>query len=413
MNDSHQKTLQHHCVDLVRDLELTADLTAKFIHYGIFNADMIDMIQTVKPRKEQIQKMIFLLLRRGPRAFKMFILSIQETYPWLADSLRETHKTISSKTENEPIPLKERVDIYVHEKFGQSKRLSEEDKKEIRRFLYKQLKNANEDDIHYDPNSRRGSIQSDSSEQCNPTQEESEVNENDKKLLTEVYSILTGQDASESEITVKMITDKAYELNKKVEDLQNEIQNCYSVLGLKDCQYSLHEVLETYKEKNQTQIQELVKYQERLEKLKRQRIKLEEELKNKEKHLQKSINDLANEEHEHEKSKAKIADLKAECARLDGIHHQHLKKDQTLMKLESVVNDLKTIRKDNHELYQSRYGFDEVDGNTLHLPKLSSKPNPTRVSRLSRKSMARDSSQETHYEYPRPKLYGSGSPWKY
>lgn len=255
------------------------------------------------------------------------------------------------------INLKEKVDIYVHEQFGNSRRLCEEDKKDIRKFLYKQLKSLSADDVANNHNTRRDSIESDISvelpglEDINQNQlnekdtNENQLNEKDieNRVLQRVLSLLSGE--QNVDITIEAIESKVHDMNKQVENLQNEIKDCFGVLGLDNCEYSLHEVLETYTEKRQCEVAEFSKIRDRLDTLERQRHKLEGKLKAKERELQQNINNLANAEHENEKSRALMKELKAKCEKLEEIQIKHVEKQKTLMTLKSMVQELSPIHR--------------------------------------------------------------------
>lgn len=443
MTESQKRTLRIHNPDLVHDLDLTADLTARFIHHGLFNEEMIEEIKSEKTRRERVQKVLFQLPRRGPRAFDMFVYSIQDTYPWLAEELRKTHHKISLKTEPEMISLKEKVDIFVHEEFGNSRRLCEEDKKCIKKFLYKQLKSQT---VGYEPtmSNRRDSLQSDISEDIqelqvtNSNQESEEDIQN--RILQRLFTILNSDksikecDNSENlnsingppKITLEIIEQKAkqmneqlksYEkkemkLNKQVENLQNEIKNCFSVLGLENCDYSLQEVLETYKEKRQSEVAELSKIRERLDTLERQRHKLDEKLKAKERELQQSLNNLANEKLEKDRVIALKKDLEAKCDKLEKIQSKHLEKQQTLMTLKSMVQELSPNPRPNKETFRYPCAQDEVDGSAFQLPKLT-QTRASKANRHSRKSGYHEPYNSNHHELPHAGNHNSCYPWKY
>lgn len=321
------------------------------------------------------------------------------------------------------INLKEKVDIYVHEQFGNSRRLCEEDKKDIRKFLYKQLKSLSADDVANNHNTRRDSIESDISvelpglEDINQNQlnekdtNENQLNEKDieNRVLQRVLSLLSGE--QNVDITIEAIESKVHDMNKQVENLQNEIKDCFGVLGLDNCEYSLHEVLETYTEKRQCEVAEFSKIRDRLDTLERQRHKLEGKLKAKERELQQNINNLANAEHENEKSRALMKELKAKCEKLEEIQIKHVEKQKTLMTLKSMVQELSPIHR-HKDSFRYPSGSDEVDGNTLQLPKLSP-PRASRPCRQSRKSGYRERSSSNHHELPKPHVQTSGYPWKY
>jgi len=45
MNPSQKQALKKYHIQLLNNLELDADLVGKFIHYGLFNEDMIEKFQ--------------------------------------------------------------------------------------------------------------------------------------------------------------------------------------------------------------------------------------------------------------------------------------------------------------------------------------------------------------------------------
>lgn len=425
MNKSQKRTLQKHNPELVHDLELSADLVAKFIHHGLFNEDMIDDIKSERTRKDKIQKLLSQLPRRGPRAFDMFVHSIQDNYPWLADSLRKTHHKISMKSEPEMMSLKEKVDIYVHEHFGNSRRLCEEDKKEIRKFLYKHLKSHAEEPID-NGNDRRDSIQSDISEDIKALQEshknQTQLNEKDieNQVLQRVYSILNGVKLDEINdgfedldcvdgpcITLETIEKKVNQMNRQVKDLQNEIADCFSVLGLENCEYTLYEVLEAYKEKTDGEMKEM---RDRVEALDRRRRKLEEKIKTKEKELHNCMNELATSKHENEKSKVLLKELQSKCDKLEQIQETHLETQKTYLK--RIVHELTPMQRQSRETFRMQNGYDEVDGNIVPLPNLG-QSRASRTVRQSRKSGYRERSSSNHHSLPKLQNQNSSSPWKY
>ncbi|WAR17751.1 hypothetical protein MAR_032345 [Mya arenaria] len=451
MNESQRRTLRIHNPDLTRDLDITADMTAKFLHYGIFNEDMIEEIKAEKTRKERVSKMLLLLTRRGPRAFDMFVHALQDTYYWLADDLKKTHHKIALKTEPDMLTLKERVDIYVHEQFGNKKRLCEEDKKDIRKFLYKHLKNP-ENDLIYVHDHRRNSLDS----TVDAAQlDASAVNAKDieNSVLKKVYGMFKkdmnatdeevkseNMDSNESEcdfddnemeeITLEMIESKVKEMDKNVEDLQNEIKGCFSVLGLDNCEYALHDVLETYVENREHEKEEFANMKHKLDALERKRNKLEQTLNDKEEELKGTINRLANATHETERVKHLMQDLEIKCERLEKIHVKHMEKQQTLMTLKNMVNDLSPIRRQNQEKRHIP-AYDDVDGSVvqtdyLQLPKIGqsqshshARRSRSRHSKQSRKSMGREkSSSNNHHQLPVSvcppiSMKGDDRPWKY
>lgn len=326
------------------------------------------------------------------------------------------------------ISLKEKVDIYVHEHFGNSRRLCEEDKKDIRKFLYKQLKHhAAEQHAIDNLNERRISIQSDISEDLQALQEshknQTQMNEKDieNQVLQQVYSLLNGDnedDLNESyegldcvdgpcNITLETIEKKVNQMHREVKGLKNEIADCFSVLGLKDCDYTLYEVLETYKEKTDGEMKEM---RDRVESLDRRRRKLEEKLKSKEKELHNRMNELTTSQHENEKSQVLLNELKSKCEKLEQIQETHLETQKTYLK--RIVHELKPIQRQSRETFRMQNGYDEVDCNIVPLPNLSHS-HTSRTDRQSRKSGYRERSSSNHHSLPKLQNQSSSSHWKY
>ena len=55
------------------------------------------VFQAESTRKKQIQKLLSILPRRGPRAFDKFVRAIQDSYDWLAKPLRDTLHELNLK----------------------------------------------------------------------------------------------------------------------------------------------------------------------------------------------------------------------------------------------------------------------------------------------------------------------------
>ena len=55
------------------------------------------IFQAESTRKKQIQKLLSILPRRGPRAFDKFVRAIQDSYDWLAKPLRDTLHELNLK----------------------------------------------------------------------------------------------------------------------------------------------------------------------------------------------------------------------------------------------------------------------------------------------------------------------------
>ncbi|XP_076437956.1 uncharacterized protein LOC143277103 [Babylonia areolata] len=177
MNDSQRNTLQRYRRRLADDLILTEDFLAQLIEEGIFEWGMLNVIKAEKTESEQIYKMLELLPKRGPLAFDRFVSVLERDYPWLATLLLSSSKstpalrdasvnnnhqhhhaardsvrpefvavemsrstgTPGTTGEGSDGDIKKLVASFVHRQFGQSKRISEKDKKAVERFVADQL----------------------------------------------------------------------------------------------------------------------------------------------------------------------------------------------------------------------------------------------------------------------------------
>lgn len=338
MNANQKKVLQLHHPDLVRDLELRPDLIASFIHLGLFNEDMIDEFQAELTRKKQIQKMLSVLPRRGPRAFDKFVRAIQNSYEWLAKPLRDSLHELNQKTDTGQISDKEKVAIYVHEHFGTSKRFCEDDKKDIRQFLLKQIRH-NRDEV--DGFQRQDSMETDS-DAINADRKDIE-----NELLKRIYLCLiknsnddkTSPRKTPDVIDINLIEDKVNELNGKVNKLEEQIEECYNVIGTEKRDVPLQELVQ-----NLTKDQQKVKkLQQDLDNLENYRKAVDIKLEVVQAELDRKCKEMASFEHENEKLHLQKKNLKEKCETLEKLHIKHVEKQQTLMTLKSMVNELSPL----------------------------------------------------------------------
>lgn len=377
MNANQKKALQIHHPDLVRDLELRPDLIASFIHLGLFNEDMIDEFQAELTRKKQIQKMLSILPRRGPRAFDKFVRAIHDSYDWLAKGLRDTIHELSLKTDTGQISDKERVATYVHEHFGTSKRFCEDDKKDIRKFLLKQIR-QNRDEP--DGLQRQESMETDSDV-------EDEVRKDaENELLKKMYELLfknsNGGNTSPRKtpvvISISIIEDKINELNGKVNKLEEEISDCYNAIGAENHDIPLQNLVQTLVKDKQRS----AKLQDDLNNLEKQRKGVDIQLELLQDQLKRKTKEAASIEHENEKLHQQKKELvercdefKEKCEKLEKIHIKHVEKQQTLMALKSMVSELspqtgKSMQESFSFPTEHSYKYECTDEDKHHRPKM-------------------------------------------
>lgn len=354
LNDGQKRALRKHSSAIIHDLELTSTLTAKFLSEGIFNEEQIEQMEAEGPRQKQIQKMLKILHRKPPRAFTKFVHSLQSDYHWLAQDLATTYHNIKHKKDPEMLDLKERVALYVHEEFGNSKRLCEEDKKSIRLFLYRKLCHFHDDDVLLHAGQhRRNSIESTESEKQYMQHRRDLQQEAESDTLQRAYKTLcqllldnqpTGQhdetggemDTEVTEVTIDMLDTKLNELVTKFQDLKSEITKCHKALGIcqQECDRPLHEVLERLMEVREADHDKMIKLQERLTTIDKQRLKLEDTLNRKKHELDELCKDLARAEYSVEKMERINGELQEKVMQLE--HTQS--KFQTLKTMVKSMN---------------------------------------------------------------------------
>lgn len=402
MNVNQKKVLQHHHPDLVRDLELRPDLIASFIHLGLFNEDMIDEIQAESTRKKQIQKLLSILPRRGPRAFDKFVRAIQDSYDWLAKPLRDTLHELNLKNDTGQISDKDKVAIYVHEHFGTSKRFCEDDKKDIGRFLLKQIRQNKDKDEVDGRLHRQDSIESDSD-----TEEVAVRKDVENELLKKVYELLIkslnkdGDNAAPCEIpqefNIDMIEDKVNELNGKVTQLQEQIEECYNAIGVENKDVPLQELVQKLAKDQQR----AVKLQQDLDNLEKHRKAIDIKLEVTQAELSRKIKEMASFEHENEKLHLQKKELKEKCEQLEKIHLKHVEKQQTLIALKSLVSELNPPTGKSMSMRESvSYGYDMTDGQCEVMHDKHDRPK-MRLSLPKIRGAHRNDANHSHHEHPK------------
>ncbi|KAH3859777.1 hypothetical protein DPMN_102600 [Dreissena polymorpha] len=303
--------------------------------------------------------------------------------------------------------LKKMVDTHVHETFGNSKRLGEKDKEDIRKFLYKQLKNWG-----YHPLSSPGSDKSDLN---NTTEKKNEATEDVQTVLQEVYIMITGnkcstrsvsseedmesvvsEDNEATQVTLDMIKTMIDDLKKEMDDLKNINKTCFKMLGAED---------ET----------------------KKQMAIMNEKVKKLEKELNEISIKFASSQDKTETLKQKKLELKAKCKHLEQMQKEHFEKQNTLSDMKDFWKKLQsTSNLSRPRLEQTRIvnPLDSVDGPTttdislpsIRPPQKSSRSHRSHQGHLSTRSKMQDIPHENHHHLLPPGCTLSrvfhGNPWK-
>ncbi|XP_033726972.1 uncharacterized protein LOC117316475 [Pecten maximus] len=282
MNSIHRSVLKQHFRQLASDIILTDTLLGAMYQTQIFERNMIDLIKAEKTEGDKVCKLLELLPKRGPDAFDLFLEVIQNDYPWLVAMLTASikHETLTRaptkpdfKHENDSarastdlcaidtdMDIKTKVSTFIHKQFGQSKRISESDKKTMIRWMSQT--------VHYERHRRLTSASSSAGklmesvsmtteDKCCGTDDdhsaENAVGNNEKILL--LYQKLqafkkthnmscekqTEMTANQKQINGcldTMATDVQYVMDK-LDEIEGEVNKCYLMLGdrAKNCHY--------------------------------------------------------------------------------------------------------------------------------------------------------------------------------
>ncbi|XP_071099212.1 interaptin-like [Haliotis cracherodii] len=373
MDECQRSVLQRHFKQLASDLMLSEDLLGDLYQQHIFDRNMIDIIRSQATDSDRVYKMLEMLPKRGPSAFDTFINIIQDSYPWLAAMLDSSY--LAAKSKHQPssggqhcklerlftvtdapqhqdkpdCDIRKRVGTFVHKQFGQSKRVSQNDKKAVERFLNEQL------------NDERIRLQSlaEKPESLPDTETESVVSQvsDVQQKLFEIHVILEPylQSKAQKEFNNLLPEDMTFEIIQKeirsvLENLnraEKELTECSKLPGLHGdeedklplCSYieKLIEKVEDQQEKLQSQETRLTELQGELNGYSIHIDRLESERgtsRSKIQLLSKEVSQLR-----HDKFK-----LEERNAQLEKIHQQHLEKEKTLENLKSVVRELQASK---------------------------------------------------------------------
>ncbi|XP_067664886.1 putative leucine-rich repeat-containing protein DDB_G0290503 [Haliotis asinina] len=380
MDECQRSVLQRHFKQLANDLILSEDLLGDLYQEHIFDRNMIDIIRSQGTDSDRVYKMLEMLPKRGPSAFDTFISIIQDSYPWLAAMLESSYLAEKSKhqpgssrqhgklerlfsiietpqhTEKTDSDIRKRVGTFVHKQFGQSKRVSQNDKKALEKFLNEQL---------HDERIRLQSL-AEKPESLAETETESVVSQvsDVHQKLFEIHVILEPhlKGKARKDFSNLLPEDMTFDIIQKeirciLENLnraEEELTKCLKLPGLYEdeddsltlCLYveKLIEKAEDQQEKLHTQETRLTELQSELNEYSIHIHKLESERttsRSKIELLAKEVSQLR-----HDKFK-----LDERNAQLEKIHQQHLEKEKTLENLKSVVKELQASKNNSSSGY--------------------------------------------------------------
>ncbi|KAK3580262.1 hypothetical protein CHS0354_012791 [Potamilus streckersoni] len=228
--DTHQKkALQKMNTALCDTLELDADLEANFVQCGLFTENKLEEIKAENTNKRRIQRMLKALQRRGPTAFDKFLFCIQDNYLWLAKQLytiylQEVNNTAPSSAD---LARNRKIELFVQNKIGDSKKLNKQVKQEISSFLL----------LHppQQPHLFSGDSHSENHEQ---------------EILRKVFSMLTNEKTNgestepfiiHEEVSLDMIASEISRMSEQLRSLEKQL--CYyKSLDISNITISLDEI---------------------------------------------------------------------------------------------------------------------------------------------------------------------------
>lgn len=391
MNEQQRSVLQRHYTALASDIIVTDDLLGSLFQKKVLERNTIEQIKAEKTNTDQIHKLLEVLPRRGPEAFDHFLDSIKEEYPWLATNLETGLRSetltrqnslptmcicggAKADTDNTPrvgndlyVPdsdIKARVGMFIHKQFGQSKRVSQQDKKTMEKWMAEQIQ-------HERKILRK--LLSVPAEESNPTQDQASNLANHQQLSVElkrVFHKVHGENSSDtaSECStksddlddvdgissakivdlvpvVRQLETEVDQLINKINDLEGQIIQCYYLLGDPDKKMLLTSLVK------QLQMH-LTQAEHELKSEKKKNEKMLYEIYDYSKTIHKYENEKVLQRHKCEKLEEEMSQLRRhnhflqeKCSTLESANLQHIEKEKTLENLRKMVKDLQTSKK--------------------------------------------------------------------
>lgn len=388
MNSVQKTVLQRYHQQLAEDIMMTEDLFGALYQKKVFELKMIDTIKSEKTPLDQVYKMLSMLPRRGPDAFDSFIEVINGDYPWLASKLEASYKTmtelvrnnsatseivntarhsdtltsrnsVSDFTASDP-DIKSVVGTFIHKHFGQSKRISQVDKKSMEKFLTDQLqKERRRLKSQYTVASDEGQDTVDAACSTSPSPgEKLMIEEIDRmyskaKAKNDCEKFRFENDLNNNRDDESPCSTPDFTLLQKLEgeiDLliqritryEDVISQCYYTLGETDFKHSLTGLLKDLKISSQRKDKELSKEKAKIEEMLTELYDFSKTINKHEMKAQQQRHQIEANEEEIQKLKRDIAVIADKCRSLEAINAQHAEKEKTLENLRKMVENLKS-----------------------------------------------------------------------
>ncbi|XP_066284702.1 death domain-containing protein CRADD-like [Branchiostoma lanceolatum] len=88
MEERHRKILKRKYKELTRDLR-PDDVMDHLIQEDILDFNDLELVRAQPGTKMQVEKLLSILVSRGSSAFRVFLESLEDPYPWLYDDLKK------------------------------------------------------------------------------------------------------------------------------------------------------------------------------------------------------------------------------------------------------------------------------------------------------------------------------------
>lgn len=211
------------------------------------------------------------------------------------------------------------------------------------------------------------------------------------------------------EFSIDNIKNKLNNMKAELDSYKQEVETCYSVLGLGDCDYPLHDVLATYKEKMTNESTEMKdkceELQDKIAFLEKRCNRLQEKLYNKDQELKKMTNNNI------EIKDSELKALRAKCFELEKEKRDWEEKQISACKtLEDLVINLCPTQRQHQN--DSGLKYDKTDGCSAkcELPPINVRSSQTHQQSYARRSREISSSNHEFSAGGRRSAYGQ--PWK-
>ncbi|XP_045181591.2 keratin, type II cytoskeletal 75-like [Mercenaria mercenaria] len=421
MNEIQRSVLQRHYKQLSDDIMMTEDLLAALFTRKVFERGMIETIKAEKTPTDQVYKMLSMLPKRGPDAFDIFVDIVKDEYPWLAAMLETSLRTESqmqlsrqnsllnlgctSATEtqldgctlrqplevNADSDVKTKVGTFIHKQFGQSKRISQQDKKVMEKWLLEQIQSerksrAKKSSISTEEETQDRSactspdpIQGDLQKVYNKVRDENLSDllnsvhankhfegDNETKDSDEIDASFKNNTPMDLSTVVSKLDGEIDKLINRMNHMEGLLTQCHYILGdpdrkqklptlIKDSQVASKQFekdLNKEKAKTEKMLHELYDYCKSINRL--ENVRQQQRLT-----IEKNTEEI-------EKIRAENAVLREKCTMLETVNNKHMEKEKTLNNLKKMVDDLKsshTNLADENANYRINYGTGALRNN--------------------------------------------------